>query len=128
MSTIRTISTMSVVSNNGVLQGFSTAFAPTTNPSGALLSRRGRLVRTLVVASLTVVMAAGFAAQSGAGDQVIQESSYVTVVVPSGATLWSVASAYTTGDVQAMVEEIREVNNLDGYDLMAGQKLRIPRK
>lgn len=96
-----------------------------TNPSGAL-TRRGRLARTLVVASLAVVMAAGFAAHSGAGDQVVQASSYVTVVVPSGATLWSVASAYATGDVQAMVEEIREVNNLDGYDLMAGQKLRVP--
>lgn len=96
-----------------------------TNPSGAL-TRRGRLARTFVVASLAVVMAAGFAAHSGAGDQVVQASSYVTVVVPSGATLWSVASAYATGDVQAMVEEIREVNNLDGYDLMAGQKLRVP--
>ena len=96
-----------------------------TNPSGAL-TRRGRLARTLVVASLAVVMAAGFAAQSGAGDQVIQESSYVTVVVPSGATLWSVASAYATGDVQEMVEQIREVNNLVRYDLMAGQKLRVP--
>ena len=121
------MSTMSVVSNNGVLQGFSSAFAPTTNPSGAL-TRRGRLVRTLVVASLTVVMAAGFAAQSGAGDQLTAAPTYVSLVVPGGATLWSVASAYTTGDVQAMVEEIREVNNLDGYDLMAGQKLRVPRK
>lgn len=97
-----------------------------TNPSGAL-TRRGRLARTLVVASLAVVMAAGFAAHSGAGDQVVQESSYVTVVVSSGATLWSVASAYSMGDVQAMIESIREANNLKGYDVVAGQKLRVPR-
>ena len=103
-------------------------FAPTTHPSSARLSRRGRLARTLVVASLAVVMAAGFAAQSGAGDQLTVAPTYVNLVVPGGATLWSVASAYTTGDVQAMVEEIREVNNLVGYDLMAGQKLRVPSK
>ena len=113
------MSALSVVSGNGVLQGFS------ANSVGHL-TRRGRLARTLVVASLAVVMVAGFAAQSGAGDQFTAAPKYVDLVVPSGATLWSVASAYTTGDVQAMVEEIREVNNLVGYDLMAGQKLRVP--
>jgi LysM repeat protein len=50
----------------------------------------------------------------------------VSVVVPQGETLWSVASAYASGDVQAMVEAIREANNLAGYDVQAGQKLRIP--
>jgi len=120
------MSTAAIASNNSVLQGFSSPFASTTNPSGASLTRRGRLARTLFVASLTVVLVAGFAAKSGAGDQVVAPTSYVTVVVPGGATLWSVASAYATGDVQAMVEAIREANNLKGYDLMAGQKLRVP--
>jgi len=114
----------SVASKGSVNQGF---FA---NPSGlqsiARLSRRGRLARTLVVLSLTVVMAAGFAARSGAGDQVVHATSYTTVVVPAGATLWEVASAYTNGDVQAMVEAIREANNLEGYDVAAGARLRIP--
>jgi LysM repeat protein len=115
-----------MTSNNSVLQGFSSPFTSTTNPSGASLTRRGRLARTLFVASLTVVLVAGFAAKSGAGDQVVAPTSYVTVVVPQGATLWSVASAYSTGDVQAKVEAIREVNNLKGYDVAAGQKLRVP--
>jgi LysM repeat protein len=78
------------------------------------------------VASLTVVLVAGFAAQSGAGDEVVATTSYISVVVPGGETLWSVASAYASGDVQAMVEAIREANNLKGYDVQAGQKLRIP--
>jgi len=120
------MSTATLASNNSVLQGFSSPFTSTTNPSGASLTRRGRLARTLFVASLTVVLVAGFAATSGAGDQVVAPTSYVTVVVPGGATLWSVASAYSTGDVQAMVEAIREANNLKGYDVMAGQKLRVP--
>ena len=108
-----------VASQSSLNQGF------LANPSGGL-NPRGRFARTLVVASLAVVMAAGFAAQSGAGDQVVHATSYTTVVVPAGATLWAVASAYSSGDVQAMVEAIREANNLKGYDVQAGQKLRIP--
>jgi LysM repeat protein len=98
------------------------------NPSGTL-NRRGRLARTFVVLSLTVVMAAGFAARSGAGQDVASTApSYSVVVVAPGETLWSVAAAYATGDVQGMVNEIREANNLKGVDLQAGQKLRVPLK
>ena len=97
-----------------------------TNPSGGL-NRRGRLARTLFVLSLTVVMAAGFASQSGAGQvEASTAPSYEIVVVAPGETLWSVAAAYASGDVQGLVNEIREVNNLKGYDLQAGQKLRVP--
>jgi LysM repeat protein len=98
------------------------------NPSGTL-TRRGRLARTFVVLSLTVVMAAGFASQSGAGQvEASTAPSYEIVVVAPGETLWSVAAAYATGDVQGMVNEIREANNLKGVDLQAGQKLRVPLK
>jgi len=91
------------------------------------LTRRGRLARTLVVLSLTVVMAAGFASQSGAGQvEASTAPSYEIVVVAPGETLWSVAAAYASGDVQGLVNEIREVNNLKGYDLQAGQRLRVP--
>ena len=120
------MSTVSVASNTSVLQGFSGPFTQSHNPSGQSLTRRARLARTLFVASLSVVLVAAFAAQSGAGDQVSASTSYLTVVVPGGETLWSVASAYSHGDVQAMVEAIREANNLKGYDVQAGQKLRIP--
>jgi LysM repeat protein len=39
-----------------------------------------------------------------------------------------VAAAYGTGDVQGMVNDIREANNLTGFDLQAGQRLRVPLK
>jgi len=117
--TMSAVTFNSVASQSSVNQGF---FA---NPSGAL-SRRGRLARTVVVLSLSVVMAAGFAARSGAGDQVVHATSYTTVVVPAGATLWAVAAAYTSGDVQAMVEAIREANYLPGYDVAAGARLKVP--
>ena len=108
-------------------------FLSTTNPSGRQtsmkLSRRGRLARTLFVLSLTVVMAAGFAARSGAGQDVASTApSYEIVVVAPGETLWSVAAAYASGDVQGLVNDIREANNLKGVDLQAGQKLRVPLK
>jgi LysM repeat protein len=98
------------------------------NPSGGL-TRRGRLARTLFVLSLSVVLVAGFASRSGA-NQVLSASAptFTTVVVAPGETLWSVAAAYATGDVQAMVSQIREANNLKGLDLQAGQKLRVPLK
>ena len=96
------------------------------NPSGTL-TRRGRLARTFVVLSLTVVMAAGFASQSGAGQvEASTAPSYEIVVVTPGVTLWSVAAAYASGDVQGMVNDIREANNLTGFDLQAGQRLRVP--
>jgi LysM repeat protein len=98
------------------------------NPSGSL-TRRGRLARTLFVLSLSVVLVAGFASRSGA-NQVASSSAptFTTVVVAPGETLWSVAAAYATGDVRGMVSDIREANNLKGFDLQAGQKLRVPLK
>ena len=98
------------------------------NPSSTL-TRRGRLARTFVVLSLTVVMAAGFASQSGAGQvEASTAPSYEIVVVAPGETLWSVAAAYASGDVQGLVNDIREANNLTGFDLQAGQRLRVPLK
>ena len=101
------------------------------------LTRRGRLARTLLVLSLSVVLGAGFAMNAGAGDALSaakingssDTKSYVVVTVASGETLWSLASQMADGgDVQALVAEIASANSLKGVDVTAGQKLRIPVK
>lgn len=117
--------------------------------AGVGLTRRGRLARTLLVLSLSVVLGAGFAMKAGAGDAGANgngglsaakisgssdvagaaDKSYIVVTVASGETLWSLASAMADGgDVQALVAEIASANSLDGVDVSAGQKLRIPVK
>lgn len=105
------------------------------------LTRRGRLARTLLVLSLSVVLGAGFAMNAGAGDalsaakingssdSVSVDKSYVVVTVASGETLWSLASQMANGgDVQALVADIASANSLKDVDVTAGQKLRIPVK
>lgn len=114
---------------SSVNQGFLSNANSSGMQSVARLTRRGRLARTLVVLSLAITMVAGFAATSGANSSQSSapaEPSYSVVVVAPGETLWSVAAAYASGDVQGLVNEIREVNNLKGYDLQAGQRLRVP--
>ena len=105
--------------------------------AGVCLTRRGRLARTLLVLSLSVVLGAGFAMNAGAGDALSaakingssDAKSYVVVTVASGETLWSLASAMADGgDVQALVADIASANSLKGVDVTAGQKLRIPIK
>ena len=104
-------------------QGFS------ANPSGISLNRRGRLARTVVVLSLAIVLGSVVSAKAGAGTEAAatQAHSFITVTVAPGETVWSLANRVAAGgDVRATVHEIREVNSLKGFDLQAGQRLRVP--
>ena len=105
-------------------------FAHSTNPSGIVLNRRGRLARTLVVLSLAIVMVATFAFSAGAGStdsMAATPESFVTVVVGPGESLWSLANRMAgDGDARSLIEEIMVVNSLATPDVQAGQSLRIP--
>ena len=113
--------------------------------AGVCLTRRGRLARTLLVLSLSIVLGAGFAMKAGAGDAGASGSdalsaakingssdvakTYIVVTVAAGETLWSLASQMADGgDVQALVADIASANSLSGVDVEAGQKLRVPIK
>jgi len=94
------------------------------------LNRRGRLARTLLVLSISVTLGSVFGSQSGASTSTPDSaSSYVTVTVAPGESLWSLASRLADGsDVRAFIDEIVSVNSLGSGDITAGQKIRVPLK
>ncbi len=104
-------------------------------PAPLRLTRRGRaVVATLVVAviatvGLVIAMAAAGGAQAaspgqpGTGHQGMHE-----IVVRSGQTLWSIASAAEpTVDPRLAVQQIMAANGMTSTDLAAGQLLWVPR-
>ena len=90
------------------------------------LTRRGRLVvftiGLMVVLTLGVLWGTGSVATEQRGTD-----ATLVVQVESGDTLYDLAARVTTdGDVNAMVEEIEDLNDLESSMVFAGQKLRVP--
>ena len=99
--------------------------------------RRRKLARTLVGASLLIVIGAGFSASLSdhgvASSEVIKTgtSGYMQVVVTSGETIWSIASSLNGGgrsDLSSVVDQIVSTNALASTDLEPGTKLWVPTK
>jgi LysM repeat protein len=99
--------------------------------------RRRKLARTLVGASLLIVIGAGFSASLSdhgvASSEVIKTgtSGYMQVVVTSGETIWSIASSLNGGgrsDLSSVVDQIVSANGLASTDLEPGTKLWVPAK
>lgn len=91
------------------------------------LTRRGRLVvfavGLLIVLVLGVLWGSGSVATERPG---VAEPTLVVQVEP-GDTLYDLAATLTTdGDINAMVEQIQDLNRLENAMLYAGQKLRVP--
>lgn len=105
------------------------AVAPVTVP--LRLTRRGRLVVTLLVAALVLVVALVGARTASAGST-DQPTGLEEVTVLRGDTLWSIAGELNEGerganaDVRDAVAQIRSLNELDSSGLMVGQKLVVP--
>ena len=98
-------------------------------------NRYKKLARTFVGASLLIVIGAGFSASLSdhgvASTEVIKTgtSGYMQVVVTSGETIWSIASAINKGgrsDLSSVVDQIVSANGLDSTDLEPGTKLWVP--
>jgi len=91
------------------------------------LTRRGRL--SVFVAGLLATLALGvfWGTGSVASDESGQAERTLVVQVQPGDTLYDLAASLTTdGDVNAMVEQIEDLNRLESSYLYAGQKLRVP--
>ncbi|HEX6151082.1 LysM peptidoglycan-binding domain-containing protein [Nocardioides sp.] len=105
-----------------------TLSAPIARPTSTVrLTRRGRLV--VFAAGLLAILALGVFWGTGSvasGERGQAERTLVVQVQP-GDTLYDLAARLTTdGDVNAMVEQIEDLNRLDSSFLYAGQKLRVP--
>src|ERR1700693_3406424 len=88
------------------------------SPMATKLTARGRnVVRGTVVASLLIVIGAGFSAVGNATENKVVSGSpkagYARVVVAPGETLWSLASMVAgSGSVTAIEQEIVDANQL----------------
>ena len=98
------------------------------------LTARGRnVIRGTAVASLLIVIGAGFSAVGSASEVLVPStpasSGYVRVVVAPGETLWSIASMVAgSGSVGAVEQEIVDANQLASTDLAAGDRIWVPAK
>ena len=100
---------------------------PVVSAPTVRLTRRGRLV--VFVLGLLLILAVGVFWGSGsvASDERGHAESTLVVQVQPGDTLYDLAARVTTdGDVNAMVEQIEDLNRLESSFLYAGQKLRVP--
>lgn len=93
------------------------------------LTRRGRLVVVLVLATLTLIaFSLGRASTSDASRGTGRPASpRPTTVVQPGDTLWSISRRIAPGsDPRVMVERLSKLNDLGGRPIQAGQKLTLP--
>jgi hypothetical protein len=96
------------------------------------LTRRGRVVVTVAAALLLTVislLAAGVAQATNDGPSPrAARQNLVQVIVRPGQSLWSVAESADPGqDTRAVIQQIIDLNSLNGDTVFAGQHLWVPR-
>jgi hypothetical protein len=104
-------------------------------PAPLRLTRRGRVVvATLVVTVIAAIglvialAAAGGAQAASPGGPGARHQGMHEIVVHSGQTLWSIASAAEpTADPRLVVQQIIAANGMGTTDVAAGQLLWVPR-
>jgi hypothetical protein len=96
------------------------------------LTRRGRVVAAAAAALLVTVVSllvAGVAQATNHGPSGrAARQDLVQVVVHPGQSLWSVAESADPGqDTRAVIQQIIDLNSLNGDTVFAGQQLWVPR-
>ena len=106
---------------------------PRDTPDAPLrLTRRGRVVVALAAALLVTMVSlllAGVAQATNDGPSPrAARENLVQVIVRPGQSLWSVAeSADPDQDTRAVIQQIIDLNSLNGDTVFAGQQLWVPR-
>jgi LysM repeat protein len=98
-----------------------------TRPAPLRLTRRGRLVVTVLLLGLTLVLFTVFSGYSAATGDAGEQVPSRTVVVGEGDTLWEIASEVAEpGETREVVHQIQQLNSLPGPELVEGQELAVP--
>ena len=91
------------------------------------LTRRGRLVVTLLFLAVVLVLFTAFGSKVVATGEEGTPVETRTVVVGQGDTLWQIASKVAgPGETREMVYRIKELNALATVTIEAGQELAVP--
>ncbi len=91
------------------------------------LTRRGRLVLTVLFLALLLAVFTVFGSTSAASRDAGQPTPTRTVMVQEGDTLWGLAAAVAEpGEVREMVHQIEQLNALSGASVHVGQELAVP--
>jgi len=91
------------------------------------LTRRARLLVVVLAMAGAVGIGSWLGPLLGNGGDDLRLAGISSVVVQPGDTLWSIASSLGgDGDVRALVDEIQQLNDLEGAGLVPGQTLRLP--
>jgi LysM repeat protein len=91
------------------------------------LTRRGRVVVTLLLLGLLLGAFVIFSGQSMATAEAGSPEPTRTVVVGEGDTLWEIASEVAGDrDLREVVHEIETLNSLPGPTLEVGQEIAVP--
>lgn len=91
------------------------------------LTRRGRVVVTLLMLALVMVAATFFGGRSAASGESGTPVRTRTVVVDQGDTMWGIAAQVAHGrDIREVIHDIEELNALPGPELVEGQRIAVP--
>ena len=94
------------------------------------LTRRGRVVLTLLAALPIVLLAASLVLGSGGAAAEVDAPSNVGLsflTVADGESLWSIAESVSPqGDPREVIAEIMRLNGLDDSTVQPGQRLALP--
>jgi hypothetical protein len=91
------------------------------------LTCRARRLAVVLAVAMGVAVGSWLGPLVSGGGEDLRLAGGSSVVVQPGDTLWSIASAlHDDGDVRAVIDEIQELNGLEGVDLQPGQLLLLP--
>ncbi|QNN52281.1 LysM peptidoglycan-binding domain-containing protein [Nocardioides mesophilus] len=96
-------------------------------PAAVRLTRRGRLVLTVLFLGLALVALTVLGPTSAATGEAGTPEPTRTVMVQQGDTLWGIASSVAApGEVREMVHHIEQLNALSGAGVYVGQEIAVP--